>query len=429
MIEAISEDGIPVDELQDAQPWRMNLVSFCSSDPSKVFIAVGHLIKIFLQSRNGELRYMETLRHHQCQSVINALRTGFVDKDPILVAVDDEGLVRVINMNKEYQTQVLRNNISTWGIATYGPKSLLAVSANSHLITLWDLSSSDDSFGRRVFEGHSNNIPSIDFSPSGEYLVSVSIDASCRLWRVSSGECVSVRQIELFNWSCLAIQSHMVKQIDSLFTPPNNAETVVHSIDYELDDVISDSSSDEYATAETELSSSEDVEQSASKRIRICSHPSDESLDFLVLHTNVEDFRLLGGKSLSVMYHISTLLKEFTDSSRWNMLHRMYRGLDRLSLSLWIPELSVALVASQRSKIAVIRILRNEAQTRFKCLVQHVIPRNSDSPILGMDVVKCLGHPEQDPVFKLMFVTYDLKAFTFKLFGESSPYCTSNIVL
>lgn len=46
--------------------------------------------------------------------------------------------------------------------------------------------------------GHSNNIPYIDISPDGRYLVSVSIDETSRVWDISTGACI--RRFDIGSW-------------------------------------------------------------------------------------------------------------------------------------------------------------------------------------------------------------------------------------
>jgi WD40 repeat protein len=115
---------------------------------------------------------------------------------------------------------ILNNDASTWGIATFGQRHLLAVSANSHDITVWSLcyrttrepdrlqtevtatepiggSSQDDKI---LLKGHEHNVPSIDFSLCGRYLASASLDGSCRIWAVQSARVSCLRTIDPDAW-------------------------------------------------------------------------------------------------------------------------------------------------------------------------------------------------------------------------------------
>ncbi|ORY50840.1 hypothetical protein BCR33DRAFT_762437 [Rhizoclosmatium globosum] len=98
---------------------------------------------------------------------------------------------------------------SAWGIANHAVRSLIAVSANSHTVTVFDMSLDavvGDGSGsgggdgavlgegvtRRELKGHGNNIPGIAFSGCGRFLGSASIDGTVRVWELRSGMCVGV---------------------------------------------------------------------------------------------------------------------------------------------------------------------------------------------------------------------------------------------
>ena len=48
---------------------------------------------------------------------------------------------------------------------------------------------------RTVLSGHLHNIPNISFSPCGMFLVSCSIDRTCRVWNVHTGELLLTRTV------------------------------------------------------------------------------------------------------------------------------------------------------------------------------------------------------------------------------------------
>ena len=83
---------------------------------------------------------------------------------------------------------------SAWGLASCSEKAFVAASDNSHKITLFSsgvLSPPVLGCSRLeqiVFRGHTHNIPFIDISSSGHYLASSSIDHTCILWDVATGQ-------------------------------------------------------------------------------------------------------------------------------------------------------------------------------------------------------------------------------------------------
>ncbi|KAI9366767.1 WD40-repeat-containing domain protein [Zopfochytrium polystomum] len=158
---------------------------------------------------------------------INAIKSGFVGSDEVLVTVDDDGFV-VIHFPSSIVTKstppsdadlalrppiVLSNNgSSTWGIAIHPSSHLVAVSANSWRIRLFDLryrgrpqgpgalgsSDAQSSLGgveTAELVGHSHNVPCINFTDDGKYLGSCSIDGTCIVWNVRTRQSVSILSI------------------------------------------------------------------------------------------------------------------------------------------------------------------------------------------------------------------------------------------
>ena len=87
----------------------------------------------------------------------------------------------------------LLNKLKKRGVSTH-PCGFLAVSTNAHKITLFHITR--DTI--MPLSGHSNNIPYIDISPDGRYLVSVSIDETSRVWDISTGACI--RRFDIGSW-------------------------------------------------------------------------------------------------------------------------------------------------------------------------------------------------------------------------------------
>ena len=100
-----------------------------------------------------------------------------------------------------------RNDVSTWGLAIHPDKKLIAVSSNSHCITVFrlgdDLTPDEQPF--QTLKGHGHNIPSIDFSPCGDYVASASIDGTCRIWNVNTAETVALHAFTT-KWYVLSVQ-------------------------------------------------------------------------------------------------------------------------------------------------------------------------------------------------------------------------------
>ncbi|CAI2165438.1 13584_t:CDS:10 [Funneliformis geosporum] len=207
--------------------WRMNLLAVSDRNKNIMFVAKTDIIYVY---RLGLLDYKPgvPIKELKCpideslkSRTINAIKVGNIGNEEVLVSVDDLGDVFVwFTANLDKNPIQFNNDVSTWGIALHGPKRLLAVSANSHSITIFNLQKSvqffndsgeeeshtpktyaseisdDDALGgkaKSVLQGHENNIPNICFSACGRFLVSCSIDNTCRLWNVKNGELIQTK--------------------------------------------------------------------------------------------------------------------------------------------------------------------------------------------------------------------------------------------
>ncbi|CAG8433203.1 515_t:CDS:10 [Ambispora gerdemannii] len=177
-------------------------------------------------------------------SEVNAIKVGKLGIEEALVAVNGLG-VFIWFTSMLHKTPIhFCNESSTWGIAMHGPSRLLAVSANSHVITIYDLRDGLPEFVATTEEkdidkdinsvpnknplllepkiclrGHDHNIPNIAFSPDGKFLVSCSIDNTCRIWNVKTGESLVSKQISLdWGWSTCFVSPSSFKLVseDSL---------------------------------------------------------------------------------------------------------------------------------------------------------------------------------------------------------------------
>lgn len=96
-----------------------------------------------------------------------------------------------------------RADESAWGLAINAEKALIAVSTNSHRITVWDLKNHPSELStkrrrindwplgkgqsKRLLVGHKHNIPCVDINRTGDLLLSCSVDSCCLLWSLDTG--------------------------------------------------------------------------------------------------------------------------------------------------------------------------------------------------------------------------------------------------
>ncbi|KAI8822319.1 hypothetical protein BJ741DRAFT_517258, partial [Chytriomyces cf. hyalinus JEL632] len=138
-------------------------------------------------------------------NIINAIKSGFLGNIPVLVTVDEGGLVAVHETEFLTNPGCPRKTHLFWGLDIHAESRLVAVSANSHVISIFNLgmnsssdkdASSDDApmngFKTKRLSGHENNIPNVRFSPCGRYIASCSIDSSVRVWNIKTSQTVAI---------------------------------------------------------------------------------------------------------------------------------------------------------------------------------------------------------------------------------------------
>ncbi|KAI8355072.1 WD40-repeat-containing domain protein [Choanephora cucurbitarum] len=188
--------------------WRMNLCAVSQVHPCTFFVAINYRLQVYeldtiispfkepiktLVSPNATA----DLGNIESPFVINAIKLGHLLGQEVVVTVAGNGEICIWKTNDLNAPPLVLNNHqeSTWGIALHDQQGLLAVSANNFLITVYNMAEIDPVFfnvstsscwlGSQPsiqLEGHTNNIPCIDFNQSGRYLASGSIDTSCRVW-------------------------------------------------------------------------------------------------------------------------------------------------------------------------------------------------------------------------------------------------------
>jgi hypothetical protein len=111
---------------------------------------------------------------------------------------------------------------STWSLSIHPTSSTsfkIAVGSNSYRITVFQVVMDGESslemqdISKLILTGHEHNVPSLSFSPCGDYLASCSIDGSIRIWNVEDGSTLIQKQMGLdWGWAIRWIQKQHIKK-------------------------------------------------------------------------------------------------------------------------------------------------------------------------------------------------------------------------
>ncbi|KTW28529.1 hypothetical protein T552_01789 [Pneumocystis carinii B80] len=440
--------------LSGVKYWRCGLVSVSLKN---VFVGVDDAIRVYEKSYSEGL--VENLfRELKCQiepqSVIrgeidimtplsfNSIKVGYIGDEEVLVCCTDSGFVNVWFTEDLLRPPLIFNTgRSAWGIAIHPSKRLLAISSNSHYISLWNLGvlnpfkewNTDNVEWPHKFYGHNDNIPSICFNKSGTILSSVGIDATCRLWDVISGSLLHVYIDSDRGWFIGFIDSMAFKvlkradlsekqlnfdseQVNTTSMNKNNTKEtdLLHMIEdcSRLDDkkekTLHDSDTDDSLEAQNAFYTNVSIRELFKQSNHISSDSLDSSFekhdDFFSCYTSINYNELLfygTEKSIKVCCIREALpgiqlLAECRDIFDNNeVIESILRYMDRINMVEFIPDLSLCIVASQKGKACLMHM----AKSVVKC---------KDGTILSSyTVIADQQFPEDPPLCGLLGMTVE----------------------
>eukprot|EP00761_Pharyngomonas_kirbyi_P001187 gb/GECH01001189.1/.p1 GENE.gb/GECH01001189.1/~~gb/GECH01001189.1/.p1 ORF type:complete len:549 (+),score=107.53 gb/GECH01001189.1/:1-1647(+) len=201
--------------------WRMNLICV-SKDNRWLFIAHHEGILCFRLHRgtickkdqDASIAPHRNLDLKDCSS-INQIRTGYLADEPVLITVHDRGEVHVFETDHldRPPTYLENGGESTWSLSASGSTHLLAVGANSHTITVWDMTNVDRPLS---ISAHDHNIPAIAFDKTGNYIASASIDRCVSVHDALTGSRITSKRIcSEWGWGVRWIHKSSVRCIPS----------------------------------------------------------------------------------------------------------------------------------------------------------------------------------------------------------------------
>jgi len=299
----------------------------------------------------------------------------------------------------------------TWGCSISKNANIVAVSANSFCITIWDLSTATLGNEKLVCKGHKHNIPCIDFSPCGKFLASASIDNTSRIWELSSGKCI--KQLQIGNewvWSVKWVEKRSIKTVEI------NEETWKSINDSLLQYFSKPNDFSLKATASLDFEQSESEDEQVNEPEDddlIHAIPSEGSVDLLLIGTF--HHLLLCNSSFEVVASLYHAIKPP------NIFMPAYtRHMQRLSFMEYIPQLSLVIIGSQGcASVLLARIIFNKIVGEYQIMPEKYLPEKPEASALsGLTVVS----QKRKTIFELecfrLFILYqNNKLFCYNIQG------------
>ncbi|TGZ81002.1 hypothetical protein EX30DRAFT_395837 [Ascodesmis nigricans] len=439
-------------------PWRNNLV-VASRHHNYLFIALCSDIYVYaptypyqripekpltiLKSTPlyGYGGYIDQTHPHY----INSLTIGELGSEEVLVSAHDNGDVCVWYTSDLSRVALQKNvRLSAWGVALHQKKRLLAVSANSHEITIFGLSADGARAGAvmetaKVLKGHGHNIPSISFldDDDGRWLAGTSIDGSVILWDIweemmvekcnmgfmAKGWSVSLLKPQCFKSvptlrealgtpahaplptpislsSTQTVQTGYYSSLPAKRSTPLAYDTSTHPLvsattgyffvdygsdddddddddlsgdlhaDFDLNDHDNDNDSSHHYPSPSPFPSRSPTPPPATPHT-----PSPPPTSFLLTTTQTHLYLL----PISPTLHLSPILitRSILLEPHPSVSHQELLFLDRLNMVAAIPELSLMVVASQKGRVALVRLVR--AGEVYSARVESVLPREAST--------------------------------------------------
>lgn len=224
--------------------WKLNLVE-SSPKGDLIFIAEGEKIYCFESANictpNGKKEPFHILELERAGHDINFVKCGTCCGLEILASVDDgNGInifyidhIRAVLHNQKLKEQAknssghfineekwkrifILGDESTWGISICRDQPLICVSSNAHTVNIFNLDSVNLYKDKITVTGHQHNIPSIDITPCGKYLLTISIDSTARIWYLNHDDktATEIGKKNIGNswgWYCSWVPKHTVR--------------------------------------------------------------------------------------------------------------------------------------------------------------------------------------------------------------------------
>ena len=427
------------------RPWRLNLMT---SFQNSIYIAVHDHINVYndhlelkkvipiLKAKNLGYATKDT-GTDEFGATINQIISGYCGSLACIVAIIDDGGVILYDVLSLDKPLYYFNEVSCWGVDIHS-NGLLAVSNNNHKIKVWKIancksSSSPSSWLSEIqtkympftstdvtdvtLSGHTHNVPCISISTCGSYIVSASIDKTCRIWHITNKQCIAIKEVSSqWGWLSKCLPKECFK--------PMSDDTLEKSIFNDIQAAISTSYPALNRTNPSELNQTpqtfqehhqhprtvrmdasqfqfmdHDTDDSVTDTESVHSSPSVESeyLSFEVKPSAPHEFKdliLFGSKYDLFLFEL--------DHSDFKMLYscsNIVRGLqgrrqvalldhfDRLCILQTISELGVIIVASQQGSGSILQLNVSVDRNKYYYKTISTFHGETDSPLAGISVL------------------------------------------
>jgi WD40 repeat protein len=408
---------------------------------------------------NLPLLFSSKKQIHDCKPIakiavdkeINHIRaTKLASGIHALIIVGESGLVALLqpsrNSQNGYKLDYLnRDTESTWSAAFSTQLSVLVTGSNSHKATCTPL---DENISHFKLEGHGHNIPCVDVSSTGEFVVTGSIDATIRVWHIPSQKYVTSWNQKWegrtgkgeWIWGVRFMPKRYIKIVDNntqrVFEEHERSE-VLANVDTDHMSVEqlfeNEDDDDEYEDIEDD-EEEEETSEEAESAVDSTPQPTVEALptgidapgDEMIIVASKHHLYLLDAQ-------MNLLDKLYVNPVRIpHNIRAWFRHISRLSLIEVIPELSLLLVASQSDcKVMLIRIIGNEDGTKYKLVPETTVPEyNTIYPIAGFCVEKVTSNDVQStPSFRVYTLCVDKSMHAFMISGNSKKLDVSEVMI
>jgi WD40 repeat protein len=140
-------------------------------------------------------------------SSINQIKVIPFLNEKHLFVVGDDGLVEIYNSDLILIFKFKNETESTWSLSCSSNQEFICFGDNSHGIKIFNFIHNSLS----TLVGHSHNVPCVDVSKCGKFIVSSSIDGSVRIWNQHK-ELKRNKLNDQWGWSCKFIEKESLQQ-------------------------------------------------------------------------------------------------------------------------------------------------------------------------------------------------------------------------